>query len=121
MKSKTSQNPSSEKQQNCSKRTKLESVENSKNLECNFCNEYFHTEVQKCIHIYEYHTVKPFKCNICDVQFKNEHVLQYHIQAMSHNLIIKCDNCDKVFKKQELLQFHLQMRSCELKFSNMEF
>ena len=114
MKSKMPQSIPCENHQNASKRTKLELVENTSNiLRCDFCDESFQTVAQKCLHIYEYHTMKNFKCHICDIQFKHEHVLQYHKQVMSHNFTIKCDNCDKVFKKQELLEFHKRMRSCE--------
>ena len=122
MKSKMPQSIPCENHQNASKRTKLELVENTSNiLRCDFCDESFQTEAQKCLHIYEYHTMKNFKCDICDVQFKHEHVLQYHKQVMNHNLTIKCDTCDKVFKKQELLQFHIQMKTCESKSCHMEF
>ena len=122
MKSKMSQSFPCENHQNTSKRTKLESDENTSNISRrDFCDESFQTEAQKCLHIYEYHTMKNFKCDICDIQFKHEHVLQYHKQVMKHNFTIKCDTCDKVFKKQELLQFHIQMKSCESKSCHMEF
>ncbi|CAL4229103.1 unnamed protein product, partial [Meganyctiphanes norvegica] len=81
---------------------------------CTICNETFHSELSRDMHMHIHSTSKTFKClhKGCEKEFHHQIYLFRHVQIYHPTKIgIKCTICNAKFNSRSLMDDHMQQHN----------
>ncbi|XP_063699638.1 zinc finger protein OZF [Culicoides brevitarsis] len=82
-------------------------IQSSEMLECHLCPTLFTNKFQLVSHVRRIHEKKPTFCKYCSNKFKTTEDLERHISQEHQNETILCSHCGKSFNGKHLLHKHM--------------